>query len=103
MMPIFLATPLFFSHAQATLENPLQSTGTLPALVGAVLNIFIILVTPIIAFFIIYAGFLYVTGQGNPAKLQQAHKALIYAIIGGVIIIGAGAITAIVQDTVSSF
>lgn len=96
----------FFVNAQdtsQTLRNPLESTGTLPALIQAILNIFIIIVTPIIVFFIIYAGFLYVTGRGNPAKIQEAHKALIYAIIGGVIIIGAGTITAIVQSTVTSF
>ena len=70
---------------------------------AAILNMVIVIATPIIVLFIIIAGFKYVTAQGNPEKLQEANRALMYGIIGGVIIIGAVAILQIVQNTVNAF
>jgi len=61
-----------------------------------------VLATPIIVIFIIYGGFLYVTARGNTEQISQATKTLTYAIIGGILIIGAVAISQIVGDTVSA-
>lgn len=72
-------------------------------LLVAILNIFIVLVTPLIVLYIIYAGFLYVTARGNVAQTEQATKALTYAIIGGVLILGAVALSAIIANIVGSF
>ena len=69
----------------------------------AVLNIFIVIATPIIVLFIIYAGFLYVTAQGNAQQVQQATRALTYSIIGAVLILGAVAIAGIISGTVGAF
>jgi hypothetical protein len=63
----------------------------------------IVISIPIVILFIIYAGFSYVTAQGNPEKLQVANRSLIYGVIGGVIIIGSVAILQIVQNTVNAF
>lgn len=84
------------------LENPL-AFPSITALMQAILNIVIVISTPIVVVFIIYAGFLYVTAQGNPEKLQVANRSLIYGIIGGVIIMGSVAILQIVQNTVNAF
>jgi hypothetical protein len=53
-------------------------------LVVAILRIFITIATPIIVLFIIYAGFKYVTAQGNAQQVQEATRALTYAIVGAV-------------------
>lgn len=84
------------------LENPLK-IGTINELLEAILGIVIVLATPVIVFFIIYAGFLYVTARGNPEQIKQASQALTYAVIGGVIILGSFAIAEIVGNLVSSF
>jgi uncharacterized membrane protein YobD (UPF0266 family) len=84
------------------LTNPLAFPD-ITSLMQAILNMVIVIATPIVVLFIIYAGFLYVTAQGNPEKLQVANRALIYGIIGGVIIIGSVAILQIVQNTVNAF
>lgn len=63
----------------------------------------IIVATPVIVFYLILAGFKYVTAQGNPEKIQEAQKALMYGIIGGVVIVAAVAILAIIGDVVNSF
>ena len=69
----------------------------------AILNIVEILMIPVIVFFIILAGFKYVTARGNSTKVEEATRALTYAIIGGVLILAAGAISDIIQSTVESF
>ena len=81
------------------LNNPLK-IDSLQELFVTILNLLIILAVPIVVFFIILAGFKYVVAQGNPAKIQEATQALTYAIIGGVIIIGAVAIAEIIKNLV---
>lgn len=83
-------------------DNPLTFPSITDLLV-AVLNVMIIIATPIVVFFIIYAGFLYVTAKGKVEQIQQASRALTYGVIGGVIIIGSIAITQIVQNVVNAF
>jgi len=72
-------------------------------LIVAILRIFITIATPIIVLFIIFAGFKYVTAQGNAQQVQEATRALTYAIIGAVLIIGAVAISEIIANTVGAF
>lgn len=77
--------------------------NSIEELLVAILNIVIVIAMPIVIFFIIYAGFLYVTARGNAEQVQQASRALMYAIIGGVLIIGAVVIAEIIKNLVGSF
>jgi hypothetical protein len=90
------------SGTTVTLTNYLN-VSTIEELLEAILTILITLATPIIVFFIIYGGYLYVTARGNPEQIKTATTALTYAIIGGVIIIGAVAIGAIIGNLVGAF
>lgn len=76
---------------------------SIEGLLSAILSIFIVIATPIIVLYIIYAGFLYVTARGNAEQIKTATTALTYAIIGGVIIIGSVAISVIFKNIVDSF
>jgi hypothetical protein len=84
------------------LQNPLR-VNTIGELLTAILNIIIVLALPIVVFFIIYAGFLFVTARGNDDKLTNAKRALLYAVIGGVLVLGAVAIAEIVRNVVAQF
>lgn len=84
------------------LTSPINVT-TFEGLLSSLLNIFLVIATPIIVLFIIYAGFLYVTARGNAEQTKQATKALTYAIIGGVILLGSVAIAEIVKNVVEAF
>jgi len=84
------------------LDNPLN-VPSIQDLLVAILNIVMILMIPVIVFFIIYAGFLYVTARGNAERIKEATRALTYAIIGAILVVGAFAIAEIVRATVSSF
>ncbi len=85
----------------ATLINPLGER-TLTEFFLDLLQILLIFAVPIIVFFIIYAGFLYVTARGNQEQVTKATRALGYAILGGVIILGAQVILTVIEGTVSA-
>lgn len=82
--------------------NPL-AVDSIQGLLGAILEIVLVISIPIIILFLIYAGFQYVAARGNPEKLQTAHRALLFTLIGGVIILGSFAIVTIVTSIVDSF
>jgi hypothetical protein len=84
------------------LNNPLKFDN-LQDFILAILNVVIVLFTPVIVLFIIFAGFKYVTAQGNPGKIQEATKALTYAVIGGVLVLGAVVIAEIIKNLVTAF
>lgn len=102
--PIVFAqpTPTVPAAQRIKLENPLK-VASLEDLLVAILNIIVVIAIPIIVLFIIYSGFLYVTAKGNAAQVEQATRSLMYAIVGGVLIIGAVAIAEIVKNLVTSF
>lgn len=96
-------TPSCSAGDSTCLKNPLDpSISSIPAFFLAILDILLIFAIPLVVFFIIYAGFSYVTARGNPGKIQQAHMALLYALIGAVLIFGARAILDIIKNTVGS-
>lgn len=104
----FVTSSLLFlplvTHAQIkfSIASPL-AFGTMEDFLLAVLNILIIIATPIVVLAIIYAGFLYVTAQGNVEQTQKATRALTYSIIGGILIIGAVAVSQIISNLVGAF
>ena len=88
--------------ASVVIKNPLGSNTTLTGLFTTLLQILLVFAVPIVVFFIIYAGFLYVTAQGKPDQISQAHRALLYALIGGVLILGGTLLIEVVQNTVDA-
>ena len=83
-------------------KNPI-SFDSFTELLAAFLNVIIIIATPIVVFFLILAGFKYVTARGNPNQIQEASRALLYGVIGGVIIMGSVTILLIIKNLVDSF
>ncbi len=84
-------------------NNPLGSISSIPELLLAILSAIMVMATPVIVFFLIYAGFLYVTARGNPEQIKKASLALTYGVIGGVIILGSWVIVEIVSNVVGAF
>ncbi len=87
---------------QYKLNNPIK-VDSIQELLNLILKLVIIIATPIVVLFIVFAGFKYVTARGNASQVEEATKALTYAIIGGVLIIGAVAISEIIKNLVNSF
>lgn len=105
MVAMLTLAPLVSSaQIKFNLKSPLDpSVVTIEGLLVVILNVFIVIATPIIVLFIIYAGFMYVTARGNAQQVEQATRALTYAVIGGVILIGAVAIAGIIKGVVGAF
>ncbi len=84
-----------------TLKNPLKF-DSLPKLMEAILGAVVQLGAILLVFMLVWVGFLFVVAQGNPEKLSSARSALIWTLIGGMILLGATAISKVIEATVTS-
>src|SRR5690349_14773924 len=66
------------------LQNPIAADNIIE-LFETIIDIVLVFAVPLVVFFIIYAGFLYVTARGNEGTIEKAHKALLYALVGGLL------------------
>lgn len=89
------------SGQSVRIDNPIKADNIIE-LFQKIIDIVMVFAVPLIVFFIIYAGFLYVTARGNEETIKKAHMALLYALIGGLLILGANVLIDIVQGTVDT-
>ncbi len=85
-----------------SIPNPLASgADSLYEFIDLIINTVILPLGGVIAvIYIIYAGFLFVTAQGNETKLETAKRAFLYAAIGTAVLLGAWAISAAIKATI---
>ena len=81
-------------------DNPLQAKS-LTDLLTAVLGIVVQVGLVVIVFFIIYAGFQFVTAGGDTAKVTSAKNTFYATLVGSAIILGSYAIVKALQSTVN--
>jgi hypothetical protein len=86
------------SDGTEALTNPLQS-DTIEGFLNNIVDVLVIFALPIIVFFIMYAGFLFVTARGSEEQIKKARTALLWAVVGGVIVMGAKIISEVIQGT----
>lgn len=84
-----------------SLQNPLGNQ-TLLGFFQDILDVLMVFAVPIIVLFIIYAGFKYVTAQGKPEEISTANRALLFAIVGGVLILGAQLLLYVISGTIEA-
>lgn len=82
------------------LENPLQF-DTISQFLDAMLGAVVTIAGPIVVLMLVYSGFLFVKAQGNPEKLTDAKKAIMWTIIGAVIVLGAFVLSGAIEGTVN--
>ncbi len=83
----------------AKIVNPLK-VDSLQCFISEALKLIVNIGAVICVFFIIYAGFLFVTAQGNQAKLTAAKNTFLYTIIGTAILLGAWVIALVISGTI---
>lgn len=92
--------------ALAAFSNPLGSDSTLWGFLVKVLQAAAKIAGVVAALAIMWAGFLYVTAQGDEGKIKTAHSAFRWAIVGTLLMLGAtvfaGAICEAIKDTSGS-
>ena len=83
------------------IQNPIASQ-TLQEFVKDILDIVVKVSMPFLVVMIIYAGFTYVTAQGNSVKVEKAHSMILWTIVGAGIILGAFIIARAIQVTIDN-
>ncbi len=92
--------PYALSAAGSTLESPLRFK-TIAEFVEGLLRAVVYIALPIISLFIVYAGFKFVTAQGNQGKITEARDNFMYVVIGAILILGAWAIAQLIGGTIN--
>lgn len=83
------------------IDNPIgEKINDIPALIKVALEFVVKIGGPVIVFFIVYSGFLFISAQGNKDKMKKAKDTLLYVIIGAVVVLGAFVISKIITGTV---
>src|SRR6185436_16660536 len=92
-----LTLPRFFIHADGEVGNGACDPGklcnpisysTLQDFVASVLDIVMLIGIPIVAIFIIYSGYLFISAQGDPGKLKTAKETFLWTIVGAAVLLG---------------
>ncbi len=76
--------------------------GDLFTLLVKILNAAVYILFPFIVLMIVYTGFLFVTAQGNATKISQAREALVWTVVGALVVLGAKPIALAIEATVDS-
>lgn len=90
------------ADGSGTLTNPLQSASIQEFLLK-IIDVILVFAFPLIILYIMYAGYLFVTAAGNSEKVSSAKNALLWSVIGGVIVLGARLIISVIQGTITAF
>lgn len=74
-----------------TIKNPIEA-NTFLELVEAIARAITAIGIPLVAIFLVWAGFLFVTARGNEEQLKRAKTTFFWALVGGAVVIGAWAL-----------
>lgn len=71
-------------------------------LLGLILDAIITLGTIVLVLALVWVGFLFVFAQGAEEKIRDARSALLWTVLGGLLLLGAKAISLVIQSTVEA-
>ena len=94
---LFASTGLDPTH----LVNPIRFKN-LQEFLGGILEIVIQYGALLIVFFIVFAGFKFVTAQGNTEKIADARKMLVWIIVGAFVLLGSYVIRTAICGTLTN-
>lgn len=90
----FLVPTLSFAE---TYDNPLGATVDIPGIIQKILSVMVRVGVPVATCCVIYVGFLFVTAQGQEAKVTKARSALLWTLIGFAVLLGAWTLSVALQ------
>lgn len=98
-----LIVPVRIAEAgNATLESP-TIYKNIQDFIEAAVRAAVLVSLPVIALFIVYAGFKYVFARGNESKITEAHQNFLWVIIGAILILGAWVFATLIGATLGDF
>lgn len=98
MPAMALAAPNPFNQArdltnQVGEKSGIQTGQSLPGMAGNLINVALGFLGLLLLFYMLYAGFLWMTASGDSKKVEKAQAIITQAIIGLIIIVAAFAIS----------
>lgn len=90
------------SGTNITLVNPLKGGTSLESFLLNILAFVIRIGTIIVILMLVYVGFLFVVARGEPAKITAARSALLWTVVGALILLGSQAIAIGIKATVQA-
>jgi len=90
-----------------SIKNPFNCGGaedcTIMTLITSILNNIVMPIASVaVVMWIVWAGFSFIKAQGNPTEIGKAQQRLLWSLVGAGILLGAVAISAVVQNTVTA-
>ena len=77
------------------------ASDSLPVVIGNIISVLLGLLGLVFLVLVVYAGFLYLTAQGEDAQVKKAKAILTKGVIGMMLAVGSYAITNVVVDAVT--
>lgn len=96
-----MSVPGSFVFAEV-LKNPIKY-DTFSAFVAAVTKTAVQVLMPFVVLMFIYSGFLFVKAQGNDKELKAAKDAIVWSVVGALILFGAWGFAEMIGKTVETF
>ena len=97
-----VALALTCDNNNGTSLCPPTGNSTLMQYVELALRGFVLIALPILAFFIVYAGFKFILARGNPEQLMLAKWNFLFVIVGTVLILGAWTFASLIGASFAS-
>jgi len=98
---VLVAMPFFSQADSVSITNPFKS-NTISGLIKVIVNDLLIPIGSVVAVvMIMYAGFMFVVARGDQTKITKAKDALLYAVIGAAILLGAWVISDVISGTIT--
>jgi len=86
------------SSGSSGLDNPL-GLDDFKEIVAAILKVVVTVGTVIVVLAIIWAGFKFVTAQGNESKIEEAKKTFFWVVVGAIVLLGAQILSNVIVNT----
>lgn len=80
----------------------LASVDSVPELLEKALSLLVQVGTILLVFFLVLTGFKFVAAQGNPGAIEEARSSLTWVVIGGMLLLGAQALSMVIAAAVTS-
>jgi len=96
------------TNPSVTLINPLNSGNCAPNgdclmnFLTKILEFVIRIGSVVVILMMVYVGYLFVTAQGEPGKITTARQALLWTLVGALILLGSQAIALAIKATVTA-
>jgi succinate dehydrogenase/fumarate reductase cytochrome b subunit len=88
-----------FAAGEGSLQNPL-AFNSIAEFVSKALQALVVIALPIVGFFILLSGFLFISARGNQEKLSRAKTNFMWVIAGAILILGAWALSQLIGGTI---